>query len=109
MSMSVLGGANVRHNTGLMGFFNLAGRLVAINSEIKEPPSKIGQSYKDGLRAVFWHNCIITYELISQILNFLKPKLSSYDCWAHGCKLFGQFKLRCIQKVEGYLLLGLSN
>ena len=47
--MSVLGGANVRHDPGLMGFFNLAGPLAAINSEIKEPSPKIGQSYKDGL------------------------------------------------------------
>ena len=59
MSMSVLGGANVRHDPGIMGFFNPAGLLAAINSKIKEPPSKIGQFYRDGLWAVFWQKNII--------------------------------------------------
>ena len=58
--MSVSGGANVRHDPGLMGFFNLAGPLAAIMSEIKEPPPKIGQSYKDGLETVFWHHNLLT-------------------------------------------------
>ena len=68
--MSVLDGANVRHDPGIMRFFNPAGPLAAINSEIKKPPSKIYQSYIGGLWEVSWHKSIIIYELTSHVSNF---------------------------------------
>ena len=45
---------NVRHDPQLMGFFNLARPLAAFNLETKEPTTKMGQSSKNGLRAVFF-------------------------------------------------------
>ena len=47
---------NVRHDPKLMGFFNLVRLLAAINLETKERTTKMGQSSKNGLRAVFFYH-----------------------------------------------------